>query len=83
LALPAIGALALYRAQDPLTEWVDEWWPLIRRLLDGRWILSLLERVAYAVRTAIWTGSRVVEGAGYTAWVLLFCLVALLVLRTR
>ena len=83
LLLPAIGAIALYRAQEPLTEWVDEWWPLIRRLLDVRWIFGGIERIARLVGAAVWTGTRVIEGAGYTAWVLLFCLVALLFLRTR
>jgi hypothetical protein len=82
LLLPAVGAIALYRSEEHLTAWLDEWWPLLRRLLNLRWIWRGLEQVARALATVVWTASYVVEGAGYTAWVLLFCLIALLFLQT-
>jgi hypothetical protein len=83
LLLPAVGAIALYRSQETLTLWMDEWWPLIRRVFDMRWATRLLERSAHLVGMVVWGGSQVVGGAGYMAWVLLFCLVALVFLRAR
>ena len=83
LLLPSVGAIALYRSQETLTTWVDEWWPLIQRVFDARWVTRSVERGAHLVGTVMWGASQVVEGTGYMAWVLLFCLVALVSLWAR
>ena len=83
LLLPAVGAIVLYRSQETLVAWMEEWWPLVRPALDLRWLFRTAERAARLVGTVIWGASRVVEGAGYMAWVLLSCLIALLFLATR
>jgi hypothetical protein len=83
LLLPAIGAIALYRSHEGLVLWLDEWWPVIRRLFDLRWATRALEQGARWLGTIIWGGSQVVEGAGYMAWVVLFCLVVFLFVRSR
>jgi hypothetical protein len=82
MLLPAVGAVALYRSQDTLTAWLEEWWPLVRPVLDAQWVFRTAERIARVVGAVMWSAGRVIEGAGYMAWVLLFCLVALLLLRT-
>jgi hypothetical protein len=82
LLLPAIGGVALYRSQEDLIAWLDEWWPLLRHLFDLRWAGRALERGARLVGRVVWGGSQVIEGAGYMAWVVLFCLVAFLFLRS-
>jgi len=83
LLIPAVGAVALYRSQEALTAWVEEWWPLVRPVLDARWALRAAERAVHLIGEIVWSASRVVEGAGYIAWVLLFCLVALLLFGNR
>jgi formate hydrogenlyase subunit 3/multisubunit Na+/H+ antiporter MnhD subunit len=81
LLLPPVGAIALYRSRGALTAWLDEWWPLIQRLSDLRWAVRAVERGAHLAGMVVWGGSRVVEGAGYMAWVLLCCLIVFLFLR--
>ena len=83
MLLPAVGAIVLYRSQEPLTAWLEEWWPVVRQAIDVQWVLRAAERAAHLAGAVVWSASRVIEGAGYMAWVLLFCLVALLLLRTR
>jgi hypothetical protein len=83
LLLPSAGAIALYRSQETVTTWMDEWWPLVQRVLDVRWIALVVERGARLVGTVMWGASQVIEGTGYMAWVLLFCLVALISLQAR
>jgi hypothetical protein len=83
LFLAPVGAVALYRSQETLSAWAEEWRPLIERVLDWSWAYRAVEAVAHQVRSVIWTGSRVVEGAGYMAWVTLCCLVLLLLVLAR
>jgi hypothetical protein len=83
LLLPAVGAVVLYRSQETLNAWMAEWWPLVRRALDIQWVLRTAERAGHAVGAVVWSASRIVQGAGYMAWVLLFCLVALLLFGNR
>jgi hypothetical protein len=83
LLLPAIGAIVLYRSQDNLLAWMDEWWPLIQRSLGLQWLFRAVERAASLIRSIVWSASRLIEGAGYMAWVLLFCLILLLFFPIR
>lgn len=83
LLLPAVGAIVLYRSQETLVAWMEEWWPLVRPALDVRWVFRTAEHAARLVGAVVWSASRVIEGAGYMAWVLLSCLIALLFLGTR
>jgi hypothetical protein len=83
LFLAPVGAIALYRSQLKFSAWVEEWRPLVERVLDWSWAYQAAEAVAHQVRSVIWTGSQVVEGAGYMAWVTLFCLVVLLLVLAR
>ncbi len=83
LLLPVVGAFALHHSQEAISAWAGEWWPLIGRVLDLEWAYRAVEGIMHLVGSVIWGGSRVVEGAGYMAWVALFCLVALLLVLAR
>ena len=89
LLLPIVGAVALYRAQTGESQTqafpaaLTRWGPLARRLLSLDWAYRLVERVLQGIGSVIWATTRVVEGAGYMAWVLLVCLVVLLFVLMR
>ena len=84
LLLPVVGAVLFYRDQERITAWMENWAPVVERLLDVRWLYRGIERVARVWGTIGWNGSLVIEGAGYLAWVTLVGLVVLLlVLASR
>jgi hypothetical protein len=78
LLLPLVGAVLLYRDQERITAWMEDWAPIVERLLDVRWVYRGIEQVVRTLRSIVWNGSLVVEGAGYMAWVTLVGLVLLL-----
>jgi len=84
LLLPVAGGVLVYREQERITGWMEDWAPMAERLLDVRWLYRGIERVVRVVGDIVWNGSLVVEGTGYMAWVTLFGLVVLLlVLASR
>ena len=83
LLLPVVGAVVIYRYQDMLLGLAAEWWPLFDRLLRFNWVYQAIESVMRRVGALIWGTTRVVEGAGYMAWVVLACLVILFFVIAR
>ena len=83
LLLPIVGGIVLYRQQDVTLSLVQDWWPLIDRLLGVDWVFRAVEKGLGQVRALIWGATQVVEGAGYMAWVLVVCLVLLLLVISR
>jgi hypothetical protein len=78
LLLPVVGAGASYRSQGTILSYVEMWWPVLCRVLRPGKLLRPLERGLDSLGSLIWGATRVVEGAGYMAWVVLVCLVVLL-----
>jgi formate hydrogenlyase subunit 3/multisubunit Na+/H+ antiporter MnhD subunit len=81
--LSVVGAIVLYRHQDVVLALAEEWWPLVRHAFHFDWIYRAIGNGLHQVRALIWGASRVVEGAGYMAWVVLVCLVVLLFVVAR
>jgi hypothetical protein len=79
LLLPVAGAIVAYRSQEQVAGWIEDWRPLLERALDTRWAYAALERALHHLRSFLWSASRVVHGAGYMGWVVLFGLVVLLI----
>jgi hypothetical protein len=65
----------LYRDQERITAWMEDWAPIVERVLDLRWFYRGIERAASLLGAVIWNGTLVIEGAGYMAWVTLIGLV--------
>lgn len=84
LLLPVAGGVFLYRKQERITAWMEEWAPVAERLLDARGLYRAVGWVVRGLGDVVWNASLVIEGAGYMAWVTLFGLVVLLlVLASR
>jgi hypothetical protein len=84
LLLPVIAAVLLYRVQERITSWMEDWTPMIEQALDMRWAYKGTERIVHVLGSLVWNGSAVIEGAGYMAWVTLVGLVlVLLVVASR
>jgi formate hydrogenlyase subunit 3/multisubunit Na+/H+ antiporter MnhD subunit len=81
--LSVVGAIVLYRHQDVVLALAEEWWPLVRHAFHFDWVYRAIGNGLHQVRALIWGASRVVEGAGYMAWVVLVCLVVLLFVVAR
>jgi hypothetical protein len=77
--LPVVGAFMVYRAQEQVADWVEDWRPLLERTLDPRWAYRAAEWALHHLRSILWSANRVVHGAGYMGWVVLFGLVVLLI----
>jgi NADH:ubiquinone oxidoreductase subunit 5 (subunit L)/multisubunit Na+/H+ antiporter MnhA subunit len=83
LLLPVVGGVVLYRRQDVTLILVQDWWPLLDRLIVVDWVCRAAEKSLSRVRALIWGATQVVDGAGYMAWVLVVCLVLLLLVLSR
>lgn len=83
LLLPIVAGIVLYRQRDVTLSLVQDWWPLVERLIAADWAVRVVEKELEQIRALIWGATQVVEGAGYMAWVLVVCLVLLLLVISR
>ena len=83
LLLPIVAAFVLYRSQDRILNLVSTWWPWIERHLSLDILYRGVGRLAQSLGTLTWGATMLVEGAGYTAWIVLACLLILLFIISR
>jgi hypothetical protein len=83
LLLPVVGAIVLYRSQDPILNVTSTWWPWIEQHLSIEALYRGAGRLVHSLGTLTWGATMLVEGAGYMSWIVLVCLLLLLFVLSR